>query len=533
MTTPTMTVREAVFDLLRRLGMTTMFGNPGSTELPFLDRFPADFKYVLGLQEASVVGMADGFARASGTCAFVNLHSAAGVGHALGNVFTAFRNQAPMVITAGQQVRALLPNLPFLGATDAASFPKPYVKYSIEPARAEDVPGAIAHAYAMAMMPPRGPVFVSIPVDDWAVACHPVPTKTVAQVIAPDPALIAQAAALIAAAKNPVIVAGPEIDAEGAGDAMVALAETLNAPVWTSPFSSRLSFPEEHPLFAGFLDAAPAAVAATLAPYDLVLVAGAPVFTFHVGGDCALFRSGTPIIQLSTDTEALAAAPTGLGICTSMALALPALSVALSPAQRPAPKPRKRAAAPVAADPLQPAYLLHRLRAAMPDDAILVEEAPSHRHAMHDQLPVRDWGGFFTMASGGLGYSLPGAVGVALAKPGRRVVCVIGDGSMMYSPQALYTAVQHNLPITVIVINNAGYGAMRAFSKVLKVTDVPGIELPGIDFVALARSMGCSALRVTTVDHLNATLHRACRSEGPTLIDVVVDTAVTRLYDED
>ncbi|MDI3309747.1 MAG: thiamine pyrophosphate-binding protein [Acetobacteraceae bacterium] len=144
------TVRQAVIELLRSLGMTTVFGNPGSTELPFLDRWPADFRYVLGLQEASVVGMADGYARATGNAAFVSLHSAAGVGHALGNVFTAYRNQAPMVITAGQQARALLPNLPFLGASEAASFPKPYVKYSIEPARAEDVPGAIAHAYHIA-----------------------------------------------------------------------------------------------------------------------------------------------------------------------------------------------------------------------------------------------------------------------------------------------------------------------------------------------------------------------------------------------
>ena len=170
----TTTVRQAVLDLLRDLGMTTVFGNPGSTELGLLDRWPADFRYVLGLQEASVVGMADGHARATGRAAFVNLHSAAGVGHALGNLFTAWRNQTPLVVTAGQQARSLLPNLPFLGATDAAQFPRPYVKFSIEPARAADVPAAIAQAHRIAMQRPFGPCFVSIPADDWSATCQPV-----------------------------------------------------------------------------------------------------------------------------------------------------------------------------------------------------------------------------------------------------------------------------------------------------------------------------------------------------------------------
>jgi benzoylformate decarboxylase len=303
------TVRQAVLDLLRSLGMTTVFGNPGSTELPFLDRWPADFRYVLGLQEACVVGMADGYARATGRAAFVNLHSAAGLGHALGNVFTAHRNQAPLVITAGQQARPLLPNRPFLGASEAAQFPRPYVKFSVEPARAEDVPAAIAHAHRVAMQRPWGPTFVSIPADDWAAPCRPVQPRVVAQDLAPDPALIAQAARAIAAAARPALVAGPEVDQEGAGEAMVALAERVGAPVWTGPFAARLSFPEDHPLFAGFLAAAPQAVSDALMGHDLVLVVGAPVFTFHVGGEAALFRSGVPIVHLTTDGEAAASAP--------------------------------------------------------------------------------------------------------------------------------------------------------------------------------------------------------------------------------
>ena len=168
------TVRQVTMDLLRDVGMTTVFGNPGSTEIPFLADWPNDLRYILALQEASAVAMADGYARATGRAAFVSLHSAAGVGHALGNVFTAFRNQAPLVITGGQQSRSLLALRPFLGATDAPEFPKPYVKWSCEPARAEDVPAAIAHAWHIAMQPPCGPTFVSIPMDDWAVPARPV-----------------------------------------------------------------------------------------------------------------------------------------------------------------------------------------------------------------------------------------------------------------------------------------------------------------------------------------------------------------------
>ena len=524
------TVREAVIGLLRAHGMTTVFGNPGSTELGFLDRWPADFRYVLGLQEASVVGMADGFARATGNAAFVSLHSAAGLGHALGNVFTAFRNQAPLVITAGQQARALLPNLPFLGASEAASFPKPYVKFSIEPARAEDVPAAIAHAYHVAMQKPCGPTFVSVPADDWSAPCHPLRPRLVSRDMAPDPALIEHAARAIAASRRPVLVIGPEVDQEGAGEAMVTLAERIGAPVLASPFSSRISFPEDHPLFAGFLAAAPQAVSDALLAHDLVLVAGAPVFTFHVRGDAAIFRSEVPVINLTTDPEAAASAPWGTSILGSLRLSLPALAELLQRSDRPLPPPRERPAPPPAADPIPAAFLLHRLHAAMPEDAILVEEAPSHRPAMQAQMPMRRWGSFFTMASGGLGYSLPAAVGIALAKPGRRVVCLIGDGSMMYSPQALWTAVQHRLPLTVIVVNNEGYGAMRSFAQVLQARDVPGIDLPGLDFVSLARSMGCAGSKVARAEQLDAALADALGAACPVLVEVAVDPAIPTLY---
>jgi benzoylformate decarboxylase len=525
-----LSVRDATIELLRRLDMTTVFGNPGSTELPFLNNWPDDFRYVLALQESSAVAMADGYARATGRAAFCNLHSAVGIGHALGSVFTAFRNQTPLVISAGQQARTLLSGQPFLGASEAANFPKPYVKWSCEPARAEDVPAALAHAYHTAMQRPCGPTFVSIPMDDWGVAAEPVAERTVSRDSAPDPDLIATLARALAAAKRPVLVIGPEVDGEGAGDAAVAFAERIRAPVWVSPFSSRVSFPELHPLFAGFLPAAPQPISATLAAHDVIVVLGAPVFTFHVAGSFDLPRSGAQLFQLTTDSEAAAFAPMGTGIVGSLRLALPAITSWLAQSDRPMPPPRASIETPRARDPIPAEYLLHMISATMPADAIIVEEAPSHRPTMQRHLPIRNYGQFYTMASGGLGYGLPAAVGMALAKPERRIIAIIGDGSLMYSIQALWTAAQHRLPLSVVVINNAGYGAMRSFSQTLNVKGPPGIDLPGIDSAQIAQGFGCKALRVDKAAALEAALGDAWRSDGPVLIDVPVDQAVTKLY---
>ena len=477
-----------------------------------------------------MVAMADGFARATGRAAFCNLHSAVGIGHALGSVFTAFRNQTPLVISAGQQARSLLPGQPFLGASEAANFPKPYVKWSCEPARAEDVPAALAHAYFVAMQRPCGPTFVSIPMDDWGVETQAVAARTVSRDIAPDPAHIAMLAQELAVAKRPVLVIGPEIDSEGAGDAAVALAEHLRTPVWVSPFSSAVSFPEAHPLFAGFLPASPQPISATLAVHDLVVVLGAPVFTFHIAGDFSLPRSGTKLFQITTDGNAAATAPMGSALVGSLRLALPALMRLVPPTSRDMPQPRPPIEPPAARDPIPAEFLLHMISATMPADAIIVEEAPSHRPAMQRHLPIRGFGQFYTMASGGLGYGLPAAVGVALAKPDRRVIAIIGDGSLMYSIQALWTAAQHRLPLSVIVINNGGYGAMRSFSQTLNVKAPPGIDLPGIDSVQIAAGFGCKALRVSKAASLEAALTEAWRADGPALVDVPVDHAVARLY---
>src|SRR6185437_5373266 len=266
-TTKSLTVKQATFDLLRAFGIKKVFGNPGSTELPFLADWPDDIDYVLGLQEASVVGMADGYAQATRNAGFVNLHSAAGVGNALGNIYTAHRNQTPLVITAGQQARSILPLQAFLQAERASEFPRPYVKYSVEPARAEDVPAAIARAYYTAMQPPRGPTFVSVPIDDWAHPVQPLPARQVSREIGPDAEAMKALVTALGASKHPALVIGPGVDRAGAVDLAVKVAEKAKAAVWVSPFSARCSFPERHPQFSGFLHASPGQLSDALRPY--------------------------------------------------------------------------------------------------------------------------------------------------------------------------------------------------------------------------------------------------------------------------
>jgi benzoylformate decarboxylase len=297
-----------------------------------------------------------------------------------------------------------------------------------------------------------------------------------------------------------------------------------------SPFSARCSFPERHPQFAGFLHASPGQLSDALRGHDLVIVIGAPVFTFHVEGHASIFDGVTTIFQITDDPTAAAVTPFGTSIIATMKPALSMLLELLPETKRAIPAGRTLPSAPAAGDPIPVEFLLDALSHAMPDDAALVEEAPSHRPAMQKFMPMRGQDSFYTMASGGLGYSLPAAVGLSLGRPGVRTVCLIGDGSAMYSIQALWTAAQRKLPLTVVVINNLGYGAMRSFSQVMQVRNVPGLELPGIDFVKIAEGMGCHAVRVAKACELASALKYGLSYNGVSLIEVMVDSAVPLLY---
>jgi benzoylformate decarboxylase len=524
------TVREATIALLRSLGMTTVFGNPGSTELPFFKHWPADFRYILALQEASAVAMADGYAQGTNNAAFVNLHSAIGLGHALGSIFTAYRNQTPLVITAGQQARAMLLTEPFLGAKDATMFPRPYVKWSCEPARAQDVPAAIARAYYFAIQKPTGPTFVSIPVDDWEKEGEYIPPRCLTPSFAPDPAALQQVADALNHSTCPALVVGPAVDRDGAWHTAVALAEQTQAAVWASPMSCRASFPENHPLFAGFLPPVRQQLAAKLSHHDVVVVLGAPIFTYHVHTEGPFISAQTRLFQLIDDPEAAAWSQVGTSLLCSLQLGLSHLLELIVPSSRSAPAPRVRPDQPAATEPISAAFVLSTIARLMPSNAVIVEEAPSHRNDLHDYLPIHQPGGFYTGASGGLGYSLPAAVGIALADPTRPVICLLGDGSSMYSVQGWWTAARHHLPITFLVLNNRAYAALKAFSQMLDVPNAPGVDLPNIDIETIAYGYGCEAQRVEKPEALAEALIRAFTNKRPVVLNVLVDPTIQALY---
>jgi benzoylformate decarboxylase len=520
-------VAEETFEVLRRFGVDRVFGNPGSTEMHMFMYWPDDLDYVLALQEASVVAMADGYAQRSGKPGFVNVHTAAGLGNAMGTVVSASRNNTPLVITAGQQTRAMLPTNPYLSSPRSTLLPMPYVKWADEPARAADVPAAIARALLTALTPPRGPVFVSIPQDDWSREAEPVPPHTVVPVLGADPATIGRFAEVLRGAQRPAIVVGQAADASGCTADLVTVAERLNASVYEAPQSSRFSFPQRHRLFQGFLAASRQKVVQALDGHDVILVIGAQVFSYHVHTDGPFLPAGAHLLHMTDDPGAAFAAAVGESLVCSLDQGVRALNVLISPTNSTPPGPWVRPEPGPLQVPLQGDAVTHLLAELLPEDAVVYEEAPSYREIIRTQLNMKDAGKYYNSFSGGLGWALPAAVGGALADPGGRAVCLMGDGSMMYSIQALWTAAQHQLPLTVVVFDNGEYGAMKEFKTLFGIdgfaaTIETALNLPGIDLVAIARGLGVAAERADDPATLPSVLHAAFRSGGPTLLDVPV-----------
>jgi benzoylformate decarboxylase len=524
------TVREATFDLFRTHGMTTIFGNPGSTELPMLADFPDDFRYVLGLQEQAVVGMADGFAQATGRPTHVNLHTAPGVGNAVGAIFNAQANKAPLVITAGQQVRPQITIEANLTNRDATVGPQPYVKWSHEPARAQDVPGALARAINYAALAPRGPVFVSIPMDDWsqeadADRADRSLARTVTGRSAPNPDALAQLASRLAAATNPVLVAGPDIDASGGWEAAVALAEKQRLPVWATPATggSRLGFPERHPNFAGILPPAIGPLGEALKEHDLVLVVGSSVFPYYPYLPGPLLAQGTELVAITSDPGEAARAPMGDAIVGDVALALERLIELVPEAQRDAPQARPEPGEPQQSDPLSGSEAMAALADAWPQGAIAVVETPSCTLSLRNRLRISEPASYYFCASGGLGFGIAAAVGVQLGQPDRPVVCVLGEGSAQYGITALWTAVAYKVPVTFLVLRNDEYMILKWFAMLEQVTGVPGLDLPGLDVAAVARGYGMRAQEVSGREQLTEALREAAAAgDGPRLVQVPV-----------
>src|SRR3954453_14410651 len=402
------TVRESVYELLRSRGMTTIFGNPGSTELPFLADFPSDFTYVLGLQETVAVGMADGFAQAGGLPALVNLHTAPGVGNGMGAIFNAQANKSPLVVTAGQQVRALITLQANLTNRDATRMPHPLVKWSYEPPRAQDVPLALARAAHVASLPPKGPAFVSIPMDDWrgevddGDAGHAI-ARSVTGRAAPDPAAVSSLAERLASAKNPAMVAGPDVDASGAWDAAVLLAEKQRLPVWATPApgGGRIGFPEGHPNFRGTLPPAIGPLGQMLDGHDFVLALGTSIFPYYPYIPGPLLPEGTELVAVTSDPDEAARAPMGDAIVADVKLSIEALTELVPASDRELPEPLGLPEPPPESDPLSPSTVHGTLADVLPDDAIIVLESPSSTMALRNQLRLSRPGSYYFGAGGG------------------------------------------------------------------------------------------------------------------------------------
>ncbi|WP_305784678.1 benzoylformate decarboxylase [Symbioplanes lichenis] len=519
-----MNVREAVFDFLRQAGITTVFGNPGSTELRMLRDWPADFRYVLGLQESVAVAAAAGYALGARRPGLVSLHSAGGVGHGLGAVFNAYRDRVPLIVLAGQQTREMLPTRPFLGADEPATFPRPYVKVSTQPERAQDVPVALAEAYRTALTPPCGPVFLSVPEDDWEQPATAVPCRELYPDFGPSPEGVRVVADALNAANAPALVIGAGVDDDRAQAEAVELAERLAAAVWITPLSGRSGFPEDHRLFRGFLPPVRDQIVACLAGHDVVLSAGGPIFKYHVASPGPFLPPGTRLLQLDCDPEAAAWAPVGTSVLTTVRAGLAALLPLVHKSDRSPLPPRE----PLPAAPLASAgHAIETVHRLLPPDAVVVEEAPSHRETFHARFPITRPGGFLTTGSGALGWGLPLAVGRALA--GTRVVCVMGDGSTMYSVQALWTAARERAPVTFVILDNGGYEAVKQLGRRQGAPGVVGTDIPGLDLVTVATGLGCPAVRATGAD-LGDTLRAALGADGPAVVVVPVAPEGTTAY---
>ncbi|UDY23432.1 benzoylformate decarboxylase [Nocardioides sp. Kera G14] len=522
-------VRHLVHELLERRGLTTIFGNPGSNELPFLAELPAGFRYVLGLHEGAVVSMADGYAQATGRPVLVNLHAASGSGNGLGALTNAVAARTPLVVMAGQQVRPAIGLEANLANVDPGALMRPLVGWAGEPACAEDVPRAMAQALFEAELQ-RRPTYLSVPYDDWAVDAGDnaaaVVGRSVRRAGVPDDEQAHWLVEQVAAAENPLLVLGGDVDTQGLFDRAVDLAELLAAPVWAAPSQFRLPFPNRHPLFRGVLPAGIAPVSAAFEGHDLVLVLGAPVFRYHEHQPGPFLPAGTRLIQVTDDASAAARAPMGEALVAEPGAAIDLLLKQLDPrnsdiagaGHTAPPSPRTGEGGR-----LHPEEVFAALRDQQPADTAYVVESTSTTSSWWRQMDLRRPGSYYFPAAGGLGYGLPASVGVALGHPDRPVVGVIGDGSANYGITALWTAAQERVPVTIVLLRNGTYGALRWFSDLLGTPDVPGLDVPGLDFTRIAEGYGVPAVHAASAEELRSIL--ATPTDGPRLVQV--DTTVT------
>lgn len=546
----TITGRSAFLALLKDEGVTHLFGNPGTTELPIMDALPEHpaLRYVLGLQEGVVLSMADGFARATRRLAACNVHVAPGLGNAMGALYNAKWCGSPVLVTAGQQEQGHGLTEPLLSGP-LVEMAAPLCKWSVEVTRLADLPRIVRRAAKVALAPPTGPVFLSLPGDilnDRAALDLGRPTRVDA-CGRPSDAAIERLARRLLAAHSPAIICGHEIVSAGAWAEAAALSERIGAPVYQQTVPHGAHFPSEHAAFMGSLGREQASVRAALDPHDLLICIGADVLCMSVWSDIDPMPEGLPLVQIGlTDWEMGKNYPAEIALRAEVGETLRALMPVLSrlagegyrtraaerlaalrprnwSARREAERNRARSAA--TATPIDPAWLMLALVDAIPHDAVMVDEGLVTSRPLLNLYPFRDRDAYHGLASGGIGFAIGGAIGISLAHPERRVVAIIGDGSAMYGVQALWTAAHLDLPITYVIANNRGYRILRerivAYGGRESFT---GMDLrdPEIDFAGLSESLGVPARRVRKPGEIGDALRGALQRPGPMLLDVAV-----------
>ncbi len=546
----TITGRSAFLQLLQDEGVDHLFGNPGTTELAIMDALVEHpgLEYILGLQEAIVVAMADGYARASGRLAACNVHVAPGLGNAMGSLYNAKFYGSPMLITAGQQELGHGLTEPLL-YDPLVPIAQPMVKWAIEVSRLQDLPRIVHRAAKVATTAPTGPVFISLP-GDILDAEGPLDLGTPTRVdtrTRPSDAAWNQLADRLLAAKNPALIAGHELATRDALREAADLAETLGAPVFQQTVPYAAHFLSDHPAFMGSLTRNQQQVRAALEPHDVLVFLGADVLRMSVYSAIDAMPDGAAVVQISErDWELGKNYPAEIAIKADVGESLRALIPVLRAKMS---VQRKSAAAQKLKDtaksnwttkharltedlqkasqarPMDPRVLMMHISDTVPADVVVVEEGLTSTFSLPNLLRFRDAQGFYGLASGGIGFAMAGAVGISVGLPNRPVVAIVGDGSAMYSIQALWTAAHLKRPITYVIPNNRSYRILKERQMARRGNDrFIGMDLrdPEIDFVALAQSMGVPAQRVTDPADIPGVLRQAIASGGPNLIDVSV-----------
>jgi benzoylformate decarboxylase len=549
-----MSGKKAFLELLKQEGVEFVFGNPGTTELPLMDAFATEteIRYLLGLQEAAIMSMADGYAQASGKLAVCNFHTTPGLGNALGMLYDAQKAGAPILVTAGQHEQSFTATEPILWA-DLPVIARPLVKWSFEVHRLADLPRLVHRAAKTALAPPTGPVFLSLPGDILRADADidlMAPTR-----IAPrtrgDRAAIEAAADILSRAERPVIMAGDAVAQSHATKELVELAELLGAPVYAEFVPNTASYPTSHPLFRGQVTRLAPATRKVLEDYDVLFSVGADLFTLSLPSDVDPMPPGITLIHLDVDPWEIGKNyPPKVAILGDPKATLPELTAMLRERMSAGAKGvardrlktasdaiakerdalRTKARALASAVPVQALALLEAIGAMLPKDAVVIEEALSSAPGIRQLINSDDPQSYFGLRGGGIGWGLPATIGAKLALPDRPVVGIIGDGSALYTTQALWSAARYNIGAIFVILNNTSYRilkqrlhAMQGISH--QVDQYVGMELidPAVDFLSLSRSFGVKAERAKTVHEATDLLAQALKDGGPMLIDVTLD----------